>query len=101
MALRRRPAGRRHAKPSGLPRREIVVPQKMRAVTIDRFGPPSVLSLEELPVSKIGPNDVLIQVHAAGVGIWDAKIRGGAWATGKERFPLVLGTDGCGVVVAK
>jgi NADPH:quinone reductase-like Zn-dependent oxidoreductase len=42
---------------------------------------------------------VLIEVHAAGVGIWDARIRDGTWAEGKERFPLVLGADGAGVVV--
>jgi NADPH:quinone reductase-like Zn-dependent oxidoreductase len=27
-------------------------------------------------------------------------IRKRVWATGKERFPLVLGTDGAGVVAA-
>jgi NADPH:quinone reductase-like Zn-dependent oxidoreductase len=44
---------------------------------------------------------VLIEIHAAGVGIWDAKIRDGTWASGKNRFPLVLGADGAGIVVAK
>ncbi|MEZ0332816.1 MAG: NADP-dependent oxidoreductase [Gemmatimonadales bacterium] len=77
------------------------VPTTMEAAAIDRFGPPSVLTLHNLPVPKVGPSEVLIAVHAAGVGVWDAKIRDGTWATGDERFPLVLGTDGAGIVVAR
>jgi NADPH:quinone reductase len=73
----------------------------MQAVAIDRFGPPSVLESRTIPVPKVGPNEVLIALHAAGVGIWDAKIRDGTWAEGDERFPLVLGTDGAGVVAAR
>jgi NADPH:quinone reductase len=73
----------------------------MQAVAIDRFGPPSVLESRTMPVPKVGPSEVLIALHAAGVGIWDAKIRDGTWAEGDERFPLVLGTDGAGVVAAR
>jgi NADPH:quinone reductase-like Zn-dependent oxidoreductase len=73
----------------------------MRAAAIDDFGPPSSLTLHNLPVPKPGPREVLIEVHAAGVGIWDAGIRDGTWAEGKERFPLVLGADGAGVVVER
>jgi NADPH:quinone reductase len=73
----------------------------MKAAAIDQFGPPSVLTLHELPVPRIGPSEVLIAVHAAGVGYWDARIRDGSWAEGRVRFPLVLGTDGAGTVVAK
>ena len=73
----------------------------MQAVAIDRFGPPSVLKLRTVPVPKLGPSEVLIALHAAGVGIWDAKVRDGTWAEGDERFPLVLGTDGAGVVAAR
>jgi NADPH:quinone reductase-like Zn-dependent oxidoreductase len=72
----------------------------MKAAAIDRFGPPSVLRLRTLPVPQVGPTEVLIAVAAAGVGVWDAKIREGIWAEGDERFPLVLGTDGAGTIVA-
>jgi NADPH:quinone reductase-like Zn-dependent oxidoreductase len=44
---------------------------------------------------------VLIALHAAGVGSWDAHIRDGSWAEGRARFPLVVGTDGAGYVLAK
>jgi NADPH:quinone reductase-like Zn-dependent oxidoreductase len=73
----------------------------MKAAAIDRFGPPSVLKLHTLPVPEPGTNEVLIALQAAGVGVWDADIRGGWWPSGRPRFPLVLGTDGAGVVAAK
>jgi NADPH:quinone reductase-like Zn-dependent oxidoreductase len=70
----------------------------MRAAAIDKFGPPDVLTIHTLPVPKPGANEVLIAVHAAGVGIWDAELRKGSYKEGNERFPLVLGTDGAGVI---
>jgi NADPH:quinone reductase len=76
-------------------------PTTMQAEAIDRFGPPSGLTLRSLPVPKVGPSEILIALHAAGVGIWDARIRDGTWATGNERFPLVLGVDGAGIVVER
>ena len=73
------------------------VPAEMEAVAIDKFGPPSVLKLHTVPVPRPGPYEVLIALHTAGVGIWDAKIRAGKWAE-DAHFPLVLGTDGAGVI---
>lgn len=73
----------------------------MKAAAVDRFGPPSVLTLHELPVPKPGAHEVLIAIHTAGVGIWDASIRDGSWRKpGRPRFPLVPGVDGAGIVVA-
>lgn len=71
----------------------------MRAVAIDRFGPPSVLKVRDVLVPPVARNEVRIEVDTAGVGIWDAKMRTGAWAEDAE-FPLVLGIDGAGVVTA-
>ena len=73
----------------------------MEAMAIDRFGPPSVLKRHRVPVPRPGPNEVLIALHAAGVGIWDAKIRDGEWAEGDVDFPLILGTDGAGVIAER
>jgi NADPH2:quinone reductase len=75
------------------------IPAEMEAAGIDEFGPPSVLTLRTVPVPRPGPREVLIAVHAAGVGIWDAKIRDGSWAEDDVRFPLILGTDGAGEIV--
>lgn len=73
----------------------------MKAATIDRFGPPEVLTLHTLSIPQPGPGEVLIALHGAGVGVWDAEQRAGKYVTGKERFPLVLGTDGAGIVAAR
>jgi NADPH:quinone reductase len=83
------------------PVRRSAIPTMMEAAAIDRFGPPSVLTLHSLPVPKVGPSEVLIALHAAGVGIWDARIRDGTWATRDERFPLILGADGAGTVIER
>lgn len=80
--------------------RRLKVPQTMRASVIDRFGPPSLLAIQEVAVPELGARDVLIAVYGAGIGYWDAQIRDGTWAQGNEKFPLILGTDGAGIVVA-
>jgi NADPH:quinone reductase-like Zn-dependent oxidoreductase len=73
----------------------------MKAAAIDRFGPPSIITRHTLPVPKPGPREILIALHAAGVGIWDESIRDGSWKpAGRTKFPLVLGTDGAGIVAA-
>jgi NADPH2:quinone reductase len=85
----------------GAGQRPRVIPDTMIAAAIDRFGPPEVLTPHTLPVPEVGPTEILIQMHAAGVGMWDTKIRDGTWAPKNVRFPLVLGTDGAGIVAAK
>jgi NADPH:quinone reductase-like Zn-dependent oxidoreductase len=76
------------------------VPEIMHAAAIDRFGGPDVLSMHELPVPSLDPGEVLIAVNTAGVGPWDADIRAGWLPGGRAEFPLVLGTDGAGKIVA-
>jgi NADPH:quinone reductase len=75
-------------------------PKTMRAVAIDRFGGPEVLTIHELPVPDPDANEVLIAMHTAGVGSWDADMRAGWYPGDAPRFPLVLGTDGSGTVAA-
>jgi NADPH:quinone reductase len=78
------------------------VPATMKAAAIDRFGPPELLTLHTLPTPEPGRQDVLIAVHVAGVSIWDASIREGSWRlSSRPKFPLVPGTDGAGIIVAK
>ncbi|HEV8607170.1 MAG TPA: NADP-dependent oxidoreductase [Tepidisphaeraceae bacterium] len=76
------------------------IPKKMHVASLDRFGPPNVLKAHKLRVPPIGPDEVLIKVHTAGVGSWDPDIRGGWWPEGKPKFPVVLGFDGSGTVTA-
>jgi NADPH:quinone reductase-like Zn-dependent oxidoreductase len=76
------------------------IPDTMRAAVISRFGDASVLSIETVPVPRPNAHEVLIAVDAAGVGSWDPGLRSGEWAEGKTEFPLILGLDGSGTVVA-
>ncbi|MGH7057980.1 MAG: NADP-dependent oxidoreductase, partial [Acetobacteraceae bacterium] len=74
------------------------IPATMLAAAINHAGGPGVLSIHRLPVPKLGAGEVLLAVHAAGVAVWDATERQHAGAG--THFPLVLGTDGSGVVAA-
>jgi NADPH2:quinone reductase len=75
------------------------VPEIIHAAAIDRFGGPEVLTLHRLPVPALDKGEVLIALHTAGVGSWDAEMRAGWYPGGHPNFPLVLGTDGSGKVV--
>jgi len=76
------------------------IPATMRAAVINRFGDSSVFSIEAVPMPRHGSDEVLIALSAAGVGTWDPWLRSGGEADGEAEFPLVLGTDGAGTVVA-
>jgi len=70
----------------------------MRAWAINAYGEP--MRLMELPVPQPKTSDVLIEMHGAEVGDWDAWVRDGGWPM-ERPFPLVLGLAGAGLVVAK
>jgi NADPH:quinone reductase-like Zn-dependent oxidoreductase len=71
----------------------------MKAIVCDRYGGPEVLELAEVPVPRVGPNGVLVRVHAASVNPVDWKLRAG-WLSGlwQLRFPVIWGCDLSGVV---
>ena len=53
-----------------------------------------------MPEPELRDDDVLVQVHAAGVNVLDSKIRNGEFKLILPyRLPLVLGNDVAGVVV--
>ncbi|MGF1571006.1 MAG: NADP-dependent oxidoreductase [Nodosilinea sp.] len=75
----------------------------MQAVALDRFGGPDELKLRTLPVPDVEPDEVLIHVESAGVGVWDPFEREGGYAEmlGLEpHFPYVLGSEGAGLIAA-
>ena len=75
----------------------------MRAAAIDHFGGVDTLKMQTLPVPEVGPDEILIRVESAGVGVWDPWEREGEFAKmfgTKPRFPYVLGTEGAGTVAA-
>ena len=54
----------------------------MRAVVFDRFGPPDVLRIADLPDPEPGPGEVRVRVRAAGVQPFDVGVRRGAMRPG-------------------
>jgi NADPH:quinone reductase-like Zn-dependent oxidoreductase len=72
----------------------------MKAFTIDRYKSKDGGRIVDMPRPAVGANDVLVQVHAAGVNLLDAKIAAGEFKIFLPyRFPLILGNDVAGVVV--
>jgi len=53
------------------------VPSSMKAWRVHEFGPPEAMIFETVPRPDPGPGEVLVKVHAAGVGPWDGSIRAG------------------------
>jgi len=75
----------------------------MRAAALDKFGGVETIQMKTLPIPEPGPDEVLLRVESAGVGVWDPYEREGEFAKmfgTKPRFPYVLGSDGAGTVAA-
>lgn len=71
----------------------------MKAFFIDGYGKDTG-RIGHLPDPEVGPDDVLVKVHAASVNLLDSKIRKGEFKLILPyRFPLVLGNDLAGVVL--
>ena len=71
----------------------------MRAVVLRDFG--AEPELTELPAPEPGPGEILVRVHAAGMNPFDWKVGDGALrGVVDHAFPLVMGSDGAGVVEA-
>jgi len=72
----------------------------MKAFIVDRYGSADRVRSSEVPQPETQEDDVLVQIHAAGVNPLDSKIRSGEFKLILPyRFPLVLGNEFAGVVV--
>ncbi|MDQ0609082.1 NADPH:quinone reductase-like Zn-dependent oxidoreductase [Variovorax sp. W1I1] len=72
----------------------------MKAFVLDRYGKKGTLRSADMPMPSLRDDEVLVEVHAAGVNLLDAKIRDGEFKLILPyRLPLVLGHDVAGVVV--
>jgi NADPH:quinone reductase-like Zn-dependent oxidoreductase len=71
----------------------------MMAWRVHEFGPPETMQFEQIPRPDPGPGQVLVKVHAAGVGPWDGWIRAGQSAL-PQPLPLTLGSDLSGEIQA-
>lgn len=72
----------------------------MKAQIINRYGKHVALQMAEVPAPEMREDDVLVQIHAAGVNVLDAKIKSGEFKLILPyRLPLILGNDVAGIVV--
>lgn len=72
----------------------------MKAFTVDRYGKKESLRAADVPEPELRDDEVLIEVHAAGVNLLDSKLRSGEFKLILPyRTPFVLGHDVAGVVV--
>ncbi|HWS32670.1 MAG TPA: NADP-dependent oxidoreductase [Actinoplanes sp.] len=72
----------------------------MRAAVFDRFGPPDVLHLAELPDPAPAAGEILVRVRAAGVQPFDVAVRQGRMPWVKATFPHQIGQEYAGEVAA-
>ncbi len=71
----------------------------MKAFILDRYGSADGVQAVDMPDPELREDDVLVQVHAAGVNLLDSKIRNGEFKRIlRYRLPLILGHDVAGVV---
>ena len=71
----------------------------MKAFILERYGKKSALRLADMPTPELREDEVLVEVHAAGLNLLDSKIRDGEFKLILPyRLPLILGHDVAGVV---
>ena len=72
----------------------------MKAFVLKRYGKKETLQLTDVATPSLGQNEVLVQVHAAGVNLLDSKIRNGEFKLMLTyKPPFTLGHDVAGIVV--
>lgn len=71
----------------------------MKAFITDRYSKKDPMRLGDMPEPEVRDNDVLIEVHAAGLNVLDSKLKSGEFKLILPyRMPLILGHDVAGVV---
>jgi len=73
----------------------------MKAFIVKSYGKKEKLHLSETAEPIVKENDVLVEIHSAGVNLLDSKIRDGEFKLILPyKPPFILGHDVAGVVVA-
>lgn len=72
----------------------------MKAFVVDKYQKKGALRLADTPEPAMGADDVIVEIHAAGVNLLDSKIRDGEFKLFLPyRPPFILGHDVAGIVV--
>jgi NADPH2:quinone reductase len=69
----------------------------VKAIRVREFGPPDVLTLEDVPTPEATAGQVLVRVHATGVNPYDTYMRSGSYAI-KPPLPYTPGSDAAGTI---
>jgi NADPH2:quinone reductase len=64
-------------------------------IRVHQHGGPECLTLDELPLEPLQPDQLLIGVQAAGINFFDTQLRSGLY---KQPLPIALGNEGAGTV---
>lgn len=76
------------------------MPETMRAVQFDSYGPPELLHITEVAVPRVRPGALLVRVAATSINGADVGLRSGALKlAGGRKFPRGTGFDFTGEVV--
>ncbi len=75
------------------------IPEQMMAVVLDSYSGAEALRIEQRPVPKPGPNEVLVKVAASPINPSDLAFIEG-WYGFQKPTPVVPGFEGAGTVVA-
>lgn len=71
----------------------------MKAFIISKYSKTERLQLTEVPFPEVNDNDILVEVHAAGVNLLDSKIKTGEFKLILPyKLPLILGHDLAGII---
>ncbi|WP_288433611.1 NADPH:quinone oxidoreductase family protein, partial [uncultured Deinococcus sp.] len=73
--------------------------ETMRAMVVERLGPPDVMELREVPRPEPGPGEVRLKVEAVGINFADVLAVAGEYLT-RTRVPYTPGMEFAGVVDA-
>ncbi len=71
---------------------------KISSVVATAYGGPEVLSVVESNLNDPGPDEVLIEVRAAGTNPVDYKLYSGTYGDDPSKLPMSLGLEAAGVV---
>ena len=72
----------------------------MKAFILDRYKKKAALRFGDMPEPTLEDDDVLVEIHSAGLNLLDTKIRDGEFrAILPYRPPFILGHDVAGIVV--
>jgi NADPH2:quinone reductase len=74
------------------------LPETMKAAVVEAAGPPKAIHIKDVPVPRLSRHHVIIALDYAGLGIWDAAQRSGAW--GSVKPGTIHGADGSGTIAA-